>query len=157
MTATATKVTTKWDAKKVAQTTSAIMSATWMSAYEVLSKLDHKALLEFNKLVTEHKLNHYKSLNIKTPLELVKAIAETEHNVFGSEIEIVGDEQKATLKYVSCGMWEASQKHCAKFSQEQQQKMGEMCQESWKHIAEQFGFKFEPKMGKDTFEMTFSK
>lgn len=158
MTTTTTKVTTKWDAKKVAETNANILAATWLSAYEVISKLDQKAVQEFSDKLTEHKLSHYKSLNIKTPMDLVKAIGETEHNVFGSEMEIFGDDKKATLKYLSCGMWAASEKLCKnKFSAEEEQRMGEQCAASWTKIGQEFGFKFEPKMSKESWELTFSK
>jgi hypothetical protein len=158
MTTTTTKVETKWDAKKTAERNASILAATWVSAYEVISKLDQKAVQEFQDKLTQHKLNYYKTLNIKTPMDLVKAIGETEHNVFGSEMEIHGDDKKATLKYLSCGMWNASEKLCAgKLSQEDEQKMGEQCAASWSKIGKEFGFNFEPKMSKDFWELTFSK
>lgn len=158
MTTTATKVNTKWDSKKTAEVTSNIVAATWLAAWEVISKLDEKAQQHFHDALRQQKLNHYKTMNIKTPLDLVRAVAETEHNVYGSEIEISGDEKKATLKYNSCGMWEASKKISGgKFTPEQEQKMGEQCQSSWNKIAKEFGFTFEPKMEKDSYEMTFSK
>jgi hypothetical protein len=156
MSITTTKVTTKWDAKKTAEVTSHIVASTWLSAFEVISKLDQKAQQEFHNLTTQHKLNHYKQMNIKNPMDLVRAIGETEHNVYGSDIEISGDENKATLKYNSCGMWNASQK-LGKFTPEQEQKMGEQCVSTWSQIAKEFGFKYEPKMEKDSYEMTFSK
>ncbi|HEY9773706.1 MAG TPA: hypothetical protein V6C81_07835 [Planktothrix sp.] len=157
-TTTPTKVTTKWDSKKIAETTSHLVAGTWLAAFEVLSKLDKKAVEEFHKLTTQHKLSFYKNLNIKTPMELVRAIAEHDHNLFGSEIEISGDENKATLKYNTCGVWQASEKLGAKnFSPEQQKLMGDQCAQSWNTIAKEFGFNFEPKMTQDSYEMTFSK
>jgi hypothetical protein len=156
MTTTATKVNTKWETKHVQEVTSNLVASTWLAAHQVISKLDQKAQQEFHNLLREHKINHYKSLNVKTPMDLVRAIAETDHNVFGSDIEISGDANKATLKYNSCGMWNACQK-LGKFTPEQETKMGEQCSSTWTQIAKEFGFKYEPKMEKDSYEMTFSK
>ena len=111
---------------------------------------------EFSNLMRQHKIDHYKTLDIKTPLDLVKAIAESDHNVFGSDVEIHGDDKKATLKYNSCGMWNAMQ-NLHKFTSEQEEKMGAQCAANWTKIAEAFDMKYEAKHGKDTHEMTFSK
>lgn len=155
MTITVTKIETKWDAKKTHEVSSHMFASIWMSAYEVLSKYGDKALEEFGAVARQHKLNYYKSLNIKTPVDMVRAIAETEHNVFGSQIEIHGDDKKASLKYLSCGMWEACEK-MGKFTPEQEEKMGKACAESWTLIANEFGFNYEPKMEKDSYEMIFT-
>ncbi len=156
MTTTATKVNTKWETKHIQEVTSNIVASTWMAAHQVISKLDQKAQQEFHNLVRDHKITHYKSLNVKTPMDLVRAIAETEHNVYGSDIEISGDANKATLKYNSCGMWSACEK-LGKMTADQEKAMSEQCTSTMTQVAKEFGFKFEPKMDKDTYEMTFSK
>lgn len=156
MTVTVTKIDTKWDTKKTQEVTSQMFASMFVSAFEVISKQGEKALEEFHTIARTHKIAYYKTLNIVTPMDLVKAIAETEHNVFGSQIEISGDDKKATLKYVSCGMWEATQK-TAKFTPEQEEKMGVSCASNWTLIAKEFGFEYEPKMEKDSYEMTFIK
>ncbi len=156
MTTTATKVETKWETKKTQEVTSHMFAAVYHAANEVLSKLGTKAQDEFDTLVLKQKAEHYKKLGVKTPLELVKAIAEHDHNVFGSKIEISGDDKKATLKFNSCGMWEASQK-IAKLTPEQEKIQGERCTNNMAHFAKEFGFNFEPKHSDDSYEMTFSK
>jgi hypothetical protein len=156
MTTTATKVNTKWNLEKTQQTTARLISSMYVSAFQTLAKYGEKAHEEFDTVLRQHKIDHYKQMGVKTPLDLVKAIAETDHNVFGSDIEISGDDKKATLKYNSCGMWEAMQK-LHKFTPEQEEKMGAQCASSWTHIAKEFGFNYEPKHEKDTYAMTFSK
>lgn len=156
MTTTATKVETKWETKKVQEATTQMFAGLFLSAHEVISKLGGKAQEEFEQLLLKHKIEHYKKLGVKTPIELVKAIAETEHNVFGSQIEISGDEKRATLKYNSCGLWEASKK-LGKFTPEQEKEKGERCAASMTQLAKEFGFNFEPKFTDDNYEMTFSK
>jgi hypothetical protein len=156
MTATVTKVQTKWETKKIQEVTSNAFASVFLAANEVLGKIGGTAHEEFETIVREHRVNHYKQLGVKTPLDLVRIIAESEHNLFGSEVEISGDENKATLKYISCAMWDATQK-LGKFTPEQEKLMGEKCSANWTKIASEFGFKYEPKMEKDSYEMTFSK
>ena len=156
MTTTVTKVDKKWEAKKIQETSTSMFAHVFVAVEHVLSKVDSKVREEYETMIRQHKINHFKTLGVKTPIDLVRAIAETEHNLFGSEIEISGDEHKATLKYNSCGMWNQMQK-VAKFTPEQEKAMGEHCTESWTKIAKEFGFKFEPKMTDNSYEMTFSK
>lgn len=156
MTTTVSKVDTKWETKKTQEENARIVAAIYLSAFETLSKYGEKAHEEFEASIRKFKIDNYKAHGVKTPLDLVRAIAETEFNVFGSQIEISGDEKKATLKYNSCGMWEATQK-LHKFTAEQEEKMGKTCQASYTKIAEAFGLKFESDMSNDSYQMTFSK
>jgi len=153
---TATKVEKKWDTKKVQERTSEVLASMLVSAYQALSKAGGEAHVEFNKLLTEHKVNHYKQLGIKTPIELAHAIAENDHNLFGSEVEVSGDDKKATVKWNSCNMWNACEK-LHKFTPEQQAKMGDQCMNTWKTIATDLGFKFEPSTDKEVWQVTFTK
>jgi len=155
MTTTATKVTTKWETKRTQETNAHIISSLFVSAYQTLSKYGDKAHQEFDSLVREHKINHYKSLGVKTPYDLVKAIAESEHNCFGSEVEISGDDKKASLKFLNCAVWNAMQK-LHKPTPDQEAKMGEQCSANWTKIADAFGLKYEPKHEKDSYEMIFT-
>lgn len=155
-TSTLTKVNTKWDQKRTQQTSAYIVASTFVAAFEVLSKFGPKALEEFDTLLRKSKIEHYKALGVKTPIELVRAISDSEHNVFGSEIEISGDDRHAVLKYNSCGLWSEMQKQ-GKFTAEQEKIMGEQCVASWTQIAREFGLKYEAKCGEDMYEMHFSK
>ena len=156
MTTTVTKVQTKWETKKTQENTANAFAAIYLSAYQALSQAGEKAHEEFNNLMVQHKIAHYKAAGVKTPLDLVRTMAETEHNLFGSEVEISGDENKATIKWNTCGMWNAC-KTLGKLTPEQEQKMGENCSATSAKLAKEFGFKAEPNMTKDTWEMTFSK
>jgi len=156
MTTTATKIETKWDAKKIQHATTAAFASVHLAAHQVFAKLDAKVREEFEALLRQSRIHHFKEIGVKTPLDLVRAIAESEHNLFGSDIEISGDDQKATLKYNSCAIWNHMQKQ-GKFTPEQEKAMGEQCIANWTAIAKEFGFKLEPNKGQETFEMTFSK
>lgn len=155
MTTTITKVDTKWDTKKLQEVNTRVFASMYISAFQALSKQGEKAFDEFESTMRSFKIEAYKHLGVKTPLDLVRAIAETEFNLFGSQIEIIGDEKKATLKYNTCGIWDAMQK-LHKFSPEQEELMGKNCQASHSKLAEAFGMKFECDMSNDTYSMTFS-
>jgi len=58
----------------------------------------------------ENKLNHYRSLNVTTPIELVKAMSEFEANVSAARSKS-GATTERHSKYNSCGMWNAIQKN----------------------------------------------
>lgn len=156
MTTTVTKVESKWETKKTQEETARILAVVYLSAFDTLSKYGEKACEEFETMVRRHKIDHYRHLGVQTPIDLVRAISETEHNVFGSEIEIFGDEKKACLRYKKCGMWEATQKLHV-MTQEKEEMMGKNCQNSYIKIAEEFGFKFEGKMEDDCYILTFTK
>lgn len=155
MTTTATKVNTKWETKRTQELNAHVFSSLLVSAYQTLSKYGEKAHQEFDALVLQHKIDHYKQMQVKTAYDLVKAIAESEHNLFGSEVEISGDDKKASLKFLNCAVWTAMQK-LHKPTPEQEAKMGEQCTQNWTKIADAFGLKYENKHEKDTYEMIFT-
>ena len=90
------------------------------------------------------------------PLDLVRAKAEFETNVFGSKVEISGDEKTAQLKYISCGVWNAIQKG-GKPSPEQKEKMMSCFTSATENMAKEFGFKGNLKFEGETPILTFSK
>lgn len=153
---TKTRVETKWPVSKTQEEFAHFMATTWQSAYNTLSKYGESAVNEFETAARRNKVEYYKSLGVKTPLELVKAIAELESNIFGSKIEIWGDERTAHLTYDSCGMWNAFKKY-GKLTAEQEEKMGTCFQTSIEALAREFGFKGEVKFEEPCATVTFSK
>jgi hypothetical protein len=147
-----------WTIKQNQEAAAAIAANMCFSAKSVLEKHGDKALLaEYEKTVRAGKVQHYKTLGVKTPLELVKAMAETETNVFGSQIEISGDEKSASLNYVSCAMWNSMEKMMGKMSKEQEEKAGASMQNCVMETAKEFGFTGEVKLGEKTCTITFTK
>jgi hypothetical protein len=153
---TLTKVDTKWETKKIQEKTAHIVAVLNLAAFEVLSKVSPESVAEFQSIVRKHKIEAYKAQGVKTPLQLVKAMAETEHNLFGSVIEISGDEHKAVLKYDHCAIWEAMEK-VGKFTPEQQEKMGKNFQNCAALTAKELGMTGVTVMDKDTCIVTFTK
>ncbi|MFX6759364.1 hypothetical protein ABTH30_20970, partial [Acinetobacter baumannii] len=82
-------------------------------------------------------------------MELVKAMAEKEANLFGSQIEIWGDDKEAFMHYTMCGMWNAM-KQMPQMGKEQQEKMGMQFAMTIEHLAKELGFNGETKMEGET-------
>lgn len=151
-----TPVDAKWDSKKVRETIAEIFAIRHMVTVNVLSKYGESAIKEFDKQVNAKKAEWYKTLGVKTPIDLVKAMAEFEANIFGSKITIEGDDNKASLTYDACAIWNAMQKH-GKFTPNQQKEQGEMFEQCIKGLASEFGFKADLKFDEPCATVTFTK
>lgn len=147
-----------WTTKQIQEAAAAMTANMCFSAKSVLMKHGDMALLnEYENTVRHGKIEHYKALGVKTPLELVTAMADTETNVFGSQIEISGDDKQATMHYVSCAMWNAMEKMMGKMTPEQQEKAGASFQNCVMETAKAFNFKGDVKMGDKDCTLTFTK
>ena len=149
-----TKIKTTWEIKKIQEMTAKSMSDSMMAAMGVLRKHGEETLKEFQAAQREPMIKYYKGLGIKTPMDLAKAKAELETNMFGSEIEIKGEENKAELKYISCAMWN-NMKSC--MNEEQQKEAGTCFEACVSSFAKEFGFTGEVKFDGETATITFKK
>ncbi|CAN5211895.1 hypothetical protein BH10CYA1_BH10CYA1_43630 [soil metagenome] len=147
-----------WTVKQIQEAAAAMAANMCFSAKSVLMKHgDMNLLNEYETTVRHGKIEHYKALGVKTPIELVKAMAETETNVFGSQIEIMGDDKSATLNYVSCAMWNQMEKMMGKMTPEQQEKASASFQNCAMETAKAFDLKADVKMGEKACTITFTK
>lgn len=151
-----TQVEAKWTISQIQEHATRAMVANCMAANMVLEKLGPQAVEEYQQATLNNRIEYFKTLNVKTPLELIKAMAEWETNVFGSKIVISGDDTKASLEYIECGCWNAMQK-CGKLTPAIEEKMGKNFQKSVEMIAKAFGFKGELKLDGQTAIITFNK
>ncbi len=159
-TSTPTKkiVEATWTVKQIQEAAAAMAANMCYSAKSVLMEHGDMALLnKYENTVRHGKIEHYKALGVKTPIELVKAMAETETNVFGSQIAIMGDDKSATMNYISCAMWTQMEKMMGKMTPEQQEKAGASFQNCVMETAKAFDLKGECKMGDKTCTITFTK
>lgn len=148
-----TPVKTTWKAEKIQKAGTELLARTWMTAFETLCQADHKYVEEFDKKMSEGRIKHLKELGVKTPIDLVKAMSEFEANVFGSKMEIVGDEKEAKIIYSSCGMWEAM-KGCCGMTKELEEKMGNNFQACMSRVGEAFGFDAKVEFTSETCAIT---
>lgn len=151
-----TPVEAKWNTQKIQEAAARAFAVNNMAAMAVISKQGENAILEFQHMVHEQQLKHLKTLGVKNPLDLVKAKAEFEANVFGSKIDIEGDENCAHLIYNECAMWNAMQK-IGNLTPEQQEKMGKTFGMCVSNFAKEWGFTGEVKMDGECCTVTFRK
>ena len=149
-----TEIKTTWEIKKIQEMNARAFANTMMAAMEILGKHGEEAMKEFQTKTRQPMVKMYKEMGVKTPLELVKAKAEHETNLFGSHIEIWGDEKEAHLKYMSCAMWD-NMKTC--MPKEQQEGMCEGMQNCVSAFAKEFGFTGEVKFENEIATITFRK
>ncbi len=155
-TATKTPIKATWPVSKVQEKAATLAASQCLAAFQVLSKYGEEAIKEYQAAARGFRVAHLKSLGVKTPLELATAMAETEANVFGSQIEVSGDDQSATLTYNSCAMWNAMQK-VGNLTPEQQEKMGSGFQSCMQDLAKEFGYKANVEMEGQTCAVKLSK
>ena len=150
-----TNVEAKWNTQKIQEEASGAFARMWMASLKTVETMGPEGIKMLAKHVAESKMNYYKSMNVKTPIDLVKAIAEFETNVFGSKIQIWGDDTKAHLDYQVCGCFDAFTKMGK--DPKKEEIMGQVCSMSNEIFAKEMGMKVEMKMGEPLCTMTFSK
>lgn len=160
MTATISKtvITPTWTIGQIQESIARVHGIQFFTTMQILGKLGgEQAIQEFQSEMRKVKVAHYKTLGVKTPIELAKAIAEFETNVFGSKIEIWGDDKQAFLQYDSCAIWNAMQK-AGNLTPKQEEEMGAKFESCMKSLAQEFGFKGETKFeGEACCVISFSK
>lgn len=160
-TATKTPVTASWNPTKVQEQTAEAFARNMQITMGVLAKLGPNAIQEFEKASTEDKLNHYRKLGVKTPIELAKAMAEFEVNVFGSKIKVWGDDKSASMEYEVCGCFNAM-KRVGVINEKNEEEMGKGWEACLTRTAQGLGFsKVDIKYGNSESEpcavVTFNK
>lgn len=155
-TATKTAIKPTWTQEKLQEVTSNAIINNYMGISKLFEKLSPELRHEFRVTMAEMKADYYKSLNVKTPLEMATAMAEFDTNVFGSKVVVVGDENKASIEFENCACWEKMQKHAC-FTPAIGESLGECFGTSVKLIAEKLGMKGEVVMTETSAVVHFSK
>lgn len=151
-----TPVKAEWKIDKLHEETANAIARHFLATMATLGQYGPEAHQEFVKHMITSKVEHFKSLGVNTPIDLVKVMGEFESNIFGSKIEIVGDEKKAELTYNECACWAAMQR-VGKMTPEQEEKMGQHFELQVKNLGEAFGFKGEVRFEEPKAIVTFSK
>jgi hypothetical protein len=150
-----TEVKPTWTPEKMQEMYSRMMANSYMSAMQVICKHGEEATKEFQEISRKPMIAYYKKLNVTTPIEIIKAKAELESNIFGSKIEFWGDEKEAHLVYNSCGMWNAMKE--TGMPKEQEAKMCEGMEQCVSAFAHEFGLKSEVKFEGEKATITLRK
>ena len=155
-TATKTPIKATWPIAKVQAEAARAAATQCAAAFAVLPQLGEQAMTDYKAAGRKLRVAHLKEQGVKTPLELVTAMAEFEVNVFGSQIEITGDEKSATMTYEACAMWDAMQK-VTNMTPAQQEEAGKGFQTCMQDLANEFGLKADMQMAEKTCAVTFTK
>jgi len=151
-----TTVEAKWSPKQIQEATVKTMAQNCLASHATVGKFGPDAVKELDKQLINGKVEYYKKVGVKTPVDLVKAMAEFETNVFGSKIQIQGDEKQASLIYESCAIWN-TMKEIGKFTPKQEEEMGAGFEQCMQNLGKEFGFKTEIKFEEPCATITFIK
>jgi hypothetical protein len=152
-----TIVEPKWNTHEIQESNAIVHARTMLAAMKHVAKLGgDKAVEEFQTELRSFRVESLKKVGVKTPIDLVKALAEFEANLFGSKIEIWGDEAKAFMAYNQCAMWNAMKK-VGQFTEKQEEEMGSKFEHCMQMLAKEFGFKGETKFEGEACTLSFSK
>ena len=155
-TLTKTSVKPTWSPAKIQEETARVVASTCMAAQQTAAKLGEQAMTELQNTSRQFKVAHLKSLGVSNALDLAKALAELEVNLYGSQIDISGDEKSATLTYNQCAMWEAMKK-IGQFTPEQEEKMAGGFQSCMQSLAHELGLNATVKFEGETCAINFAK
>lgn len=155
-TTTKTRVEQTWALAKVQEEAARVFARNCFTAMTVLEKVGPEAVKQYQEAMLKNKVEFFKAQGVKTPLELVKAMAEFETNVFGSKVVVVGDEKSASLEYETCACMNAMKSE-GLIKPEMMEKMGKNFAQQTELLGKEFGFKGEMKMVGEKAEVCFSK
>lgn len=155
-TATKTQIKPTWTQKQLQDATSQSLVNNYIAVTKLFEKISPELRHEFRSGMAKMRADYFKSLNIKTPLELAKAMAEFDANVFGSDVIISGDDSKASIEYETCGCWNMMQKHSC-FKPEMGESLGECFKTSIDLICKEMGLKGHVEMTEESAAIHISK
>jgi len=150
-----TEIKPTWKPEQMHEMYSRMMANNMGAAMQVLCKQGEPAVKEFQEISRKPMYAYFHKLGVKTPIEILKAKAELEANIFGSKIEVWGDDKEATLQYNSCGMWNAMKENG--MPKEQEEKMCKSMEHCVSEFATEFGCKAETKFEGEKAIITLRK
>ena len=154
-----TPVVTTWTPAKIQEQTALAFARQTLATMTVLRKLGPEAMKEFQHASVVSKADFYKTEGVKTPIQLVKAMAEFETSALGSKIKVWGDDKQASMEYEVCACFNAMQKSAKEPMN--MEDMGKCYTTSMEAFANEFGFTAQVVMGKNPGEpsstLTFIK
>jgi hypothetical protein len=137
-TLTKNAITPTWTASKIQEVTAKVFASNSMAAHQATAKAGEQVLADYKATARQFKVAQLKELSVSNALELATALAEMEVNLFGSKIDISGDEKAATMIYNQCAMWEAM-KEVGQITPEQEKQMSGGMQTCMQDLAHDLG------------------
>jgi len=142
------KITQTWDIKKMQAAATKMVSHKIATRIHFLKKHHAKEIDEMEKSAAHLEAEELMRSGVKTPLDLVKYLAEYEVNMFGSEASISGDDQCAVLINEKPTVW-LQAKHDGSLDGHQSEAMQEHYTAWMKHLGHKLGFKAHVEIAKD--------
>ncbi len=151
------KIKQSWDIKEMQKAATTMVSEKIASRIHFLEKHNGEETEEMEKASAQLNAEKLIKSGVKTPLELVKYLAEYEVNMFGSQASFSGDDESAVLINEKSNVW-LQTKHANHFSEKSVSAMMEHYISWMKHLGHKFGFKVEVEIAEDqnSSKATFS-
>lgn len=158
MTTTMQKLEVKptWTMSQVQHEVAMMKAQMCFTTSSVVEKFGKEAMTELNNKMTEMKIGYFTKLGVKTPMDLVKAMAEYEVNLLGSTIEVFGTDTEASLTFKTCAGWEATKKMMNPTPAQEQEMMARMTSYI-ETMGKHFGFTGTTKFEGEGLTITFKK
>ena len=152
------KIKQSWDLQKIQEEATKMVSHKIASTIHILKKHPGKEIKEMEKVSAHITADMLKNCGVKTPMDLVKYLAEYEVNMFGAEASISGDDQCAVLINEKPTVWLETLK-ANDFSEEQIETMQEHFISFMKHLGHGLGFKAHIEIAEDgnSSKITFTE
>jgi hypothetical protein len=151
-----TTIQTTWNVTRIQEEAVNAMTRQQGVTMHMLQELGTEWQTKFRTAMVKAQVEHLRKLGVKTPFDLVKAMAEFEVNVLGSKITVWGDDKQASMEYEYCACYNAMQKNgLCSGDAKQQESMMNCFNEKLNAIAKEFGMsKAEIKFATSPSERT---
>ena len=149
-------VQANWPVERMQKEFTKMIAGKIISRLKLVESGHQNAVDKFAEISAKQVAEMLKLNGVKTPLDLVKYMAEHQANLFGAKVQYAGDEKSATLFNENPTVW-LEAKRIANLTPQQEELMRKEY-ENWKrNLAESLGFKAEVEIDKSGSQVTFRK
>jgi hypothetical protein len=149
-------VQANWPIERIQQEITKMIAGKIVTRLKLVESGAEDVVEKFGRMSAEQLAETLRHNGVKTPLQLVKYMAEHQANLFAAKVEYGGDENNATLFIENPTVW-LEVKKIAPMSPEQE-KLMQKHYENWKrHLAKSMGFESQVEIRDNTCTVTFSK
>lgn len=136
-----------WTRNKVQEEASAALTGHLLVTTKLLTSAAPSVLSQWRQELAMLKVDQFRAQGVRTPIQLVRAWAEYETNLFGSQLRYWGDDKQAHVEYLQCACWSALEHLTG--NQADQDAMSQGWAEITQILAREFGFTGQEKIGSE--------
>jgi predicted RNA-binding protein Jag len=129
----------QWTLGQVRHEAARMAAGTIVARMKMMEKVSPAQIKRFVKVSAKEKAKFFKSCGVKSPLDLVKFMAEHEVNMFGAKARIAGDENQALLINEKPTVW-LEAKRLAAMNEKQEKAMTRQYETWMKELGSALGF-----------------